>query len=71
MFFPSFSPTTLTVKHAFEKSSRRLLAGRNLPVDVCEMLFSLSNKQNCRNFPEEAAGQFHQREMHGKGAREI
>lgn len=33
------------------------------------MLFSLSNKQNCRNLPEEAAGQFQQGEMRGRGAK--
>lgn len=50
MFFPSFSPTTLTVKHAFEKSFRRLLAGRNLPVDVYEMLFSLPTSKTAGIF---------------------
>lgn len=54
MFLQSFSCTIFTVKYAFEKSSHRLLVGINLPLYVYKTLFSLSNTQNCRNFPEEA-----------------
>lgn len=53
--FKSFSCTIFTVKYTFEKSSSRLLVGISLPMYVYEMLFSLSNTQSCRNFPQEAA----------------
>jgi len=56
MLLQSFGHTIFTVKHAFEKSSCRLLVGINLLVYVYKMLFSLSTTQNCRNFPEVAAG---------------
>lgn len=54
MFLQSFSRTIFTAKYAFEKSSHRLLVGISLPLYVYKTLFSLSNTQNCRNFPEEA-----------------
>lgn len=53
--FKSFSCTIFTVKYIFDKSSCRLLVSVSLPLYVYEMLFSLSNAPNCRNFPQEAA----------------